>query len=58
MNQLDTAHDMDTERSTSADRRKPYEAPKVLLKRSVANAILASVPNATGPSGSMLTSTG
>ena len=42
----------------SQDLRKNYEAPRVLLKRSVAHAILATVPSATGPSGSMLTSSG
>ena len=44
--------------SLTSDSRKPYEAPRVLLKRSVAHATLATPPNATGPSGSMLTSTG
>ncbi len=44
--------------NASAETRKAYEAPKVLLKRSVAHATLATVPNATGPAGSMLTSTG
>jgi hypothetical protein len=37
------------------DSRRAYEAPKVLLKRSVAQATLVTVPNATGPASTGLT---
>jgi hypothetical protein len=43
---------------TGTDARRAYEAPKVLLKRSVAHATLVTVPNATGPAGSGLTGPG
>ena len=42
----------------ATDARKAYEAPKVLIKRSVAHATLATVPNSVGPQGTMLTSSG
>jgi len=44
--------------SNQADSRKDYEAPRVVLKRSVAHATLASQPTATGPSTSQLTGPG
>jgi hypothetical protein len=44
--------------SNQVDSRKAYEAPRVLLKRSVAHATLATQPAATGPSTSQLTGPG
>ena len=43
------------ESTSSEDARLPYEAPRVLIKRSVARATLLTAP---GPSGSMLTTSG
>jgi hypothetical protein len=44
-----------TNAAVVSDRRKAYEAPRVVIKRSVANATLLTAP---GPSGSTLTASG
>jgi hypothetical protein len=41
----------DTSGGAASDARRPYEAPRVVIKRSVASATLLHV---TGPHGSML----